>query len=72
MGFMAKGNPNWGRDKLIDWSFRVRGKNARGDMVTLGKYEKESEARARYDELASEGIYDHLRVQRLSPKSAKS
>ena len=70
MELMAKGNPNWGKGKIVDWSYRVRGKNPDGDMVTLGKFEQESEARARYDELLDDGRYQNLRVQRLASKPA--
>lgn len=65
---MARGNPNWGRNEPVNWRFRVRGKNRDGDMVTLGSYQDEVEARTRYDDLAKEGYYRLLSVQSLKPK----
>jgi hypothetical protein len=67
---MAKGNPNWGRSEPVNWRFRVRGKNRDGDMVTLGSYRDEAEARARYNDLVKEGYYRLLSVQSLKPKPA--
>lgn len=67
---MARGNPNWGRNEPVNWRFRVRGKNRDGDMVTLGNYQDEAEARTRYDDLAKEGYYRLLSVQSLKPKPA--
>jgi hypothetical protein len=68
----TKGNPNWGRKEPIDWRFRVRGKNPKGEMVTLGNYREEKEARSRYDELVTEGYYRQLRIQPLKPKASES
>ena len=69
---MAKGNPNWGKQNSATWRFRVRGKNRDGEMVTLGSYEKEGEARARCQQLTEEGYYRLLRVQALKPVPADS
>jgi len=65
MMIMAKGNPNWGQQNTVTWRFRVRGKNPDGNMVTLGSYENENEAKARYRELMEEGYYHQLRVQSI-------
>ena len=67
----VRGNPDWMRNKLVDWRFRVRGKNRDGETVTLGKYNEEREAKSRYDELVEAGYYRNLRVlQHLKPKPA--
>jgi hypothetical protein len=42
--------------------------NPDGETVTLGRYQEEREAAARYDDLVDEGRYHNLRVQRL-PRS---
>ena len=47
---MVRGNPNWKKQNSATRRFCVRGENPDGEMVTLGNYEKEREARARYDE----------------------
>ena len=65
---MARGNPNWGKQNAVTWRFRVRGKNPDGDMVTLGNYEQEDDARARYRELVDEGYYRQLRVLPIKPQ----
>ena len=69
---MAKGNPNWGKDKVVDWRFWIRGKSPNGGMVTLGKFREEQEATCRYDELVQEGHYGKLRIEALEPRPADS
>lgn len=69
---MARGNPNWGKDKIVDLRFRVRGTNRDGQMVTLGKFLEEKEATLRYDELVQERHYGKLRIEPLEPKPADS
>ncbi len=67
---MQRGNPNWTKSDRTTWYFRVRGKSRDGEMVTLGSYETEREAQARYDALIKEGYYQRLRIQPLKPKPA--
>lgn len=68
---MVRGNPNWGKQNPTTWCFRVRGKSPDDEMVTLGIYESEREAKARHVELVKEGYYRLLRVQPLKPKPAE-
>lgn len=69
---MPRGNPNWPKSNAATWYFRVRGKNRDGEMVTLGSYKTEREAKARHDALVEEGYYQRLRVQPLKPKPTDS
>lgn len=70
MTVMVRGNPNWAKQNSVTWHFRVRGKNPNGETVTLGNYENEKEAIARYDQLVEEGYYRLLKVHPLKPKPA--
>lgn len=72
MTSMTRGNPTWGKTQTPAWRFRVRGKNHDGEMVTLGSYENEVKARARYRELVEEGYYSLLRVQSLKLPTSDS
>ena len=65
---MAKGYSYWGKDKILDWRFCIRGKSPKGGMVTLGKFEEEKEATFWYDKLVKEGHYGKLRIEPLQPK----
>jgi hypothetical protein len=69
---MARGNPNWRKDKIVDWRYRIRGKSPDGRTVTLGKFTEKKEATLRYNELVQEGRYGRLRIEPLKPRVADS
>lgn len=69
---MARGNPNWGKQDVASWRFRVRGQNPSGEMVTLGSYVRESEAEARRQELLTEGYYREVVIEPVEPAPSET
>jgi hypothetical protein len=49
------------------WNWRVRGRSFDSQIVTLGKYDTEDEAKADRDKIAKEGFYRNVRVEQIKP-----
>ncbi len=47
------------------WHWRVRGKSSDSKIVTLGKYDTESEAGADRERIIREGFYRNVRVEQI-------
>ncbi|MGQ9649817.1 MAG: hypothetical protein ACUVXJ_06890 [Phycisphaerae bacterium] len=50
------------------WNWRVRGRSIDSQIVTLGKYDTEDEAKADRDKIVKEGYYRNVRVEQIKPK----
>ena len=50
------------------WHWRVRGKSSDSQIVTLGKYDTEDEAKADRERIIKEGFYRNVRVEQIKPK----
>lgn len=61
----VRGNPNWRATAPKLW--RIRGKARDGLIVTLGRYETETEAQLDLKRLADLGNYRNLEVEALPP-----
>ena len=69
---MPRGNPNQRKSDAATLYFRVRGENRDGEMVTLGSYKTEREAKVRHDALVENGYYQRLSVQPIKPRPTDS
>ena len=49
------------------WHWRIRGKSSDSQIVTLGKYDTEAEARVDHDKLVEEGYYRNVKIERIAP-----
>ena len=58
-------NSRKGEPKI--WHWRIRGKSSDSQIVTLGKYDTETEARVDHDRLVEEGFYRNVRIERITP-----
>jgi hypothetical protein len=50
------------------WQWRVRARSFDKQIVTLGKYDTEDEAKADRDKITKEGYYRNVRVEQIKPK----
>lgn len=50
------------------WNWRVRARSIDSQIVTLGKYDTEDEAKADRDKIVKEGYYRNVRVEQIKPK----
>ncbi len=57
---------NWRKGEPKIWHWRIRGKSFDSQVVTLGKYDTESEARADYDKLIEEGFYRNVKIEQIT------
>ena len=54
------------------WNWRVRGRSFDSQVVTLGKYDTEEEAKADRDKIAKEGFYRNVRIEQIKPKAQQA
>lgn len=55
------------QDEAKVWRWRVRGRSFDSRMVTLGRYDTETEARAEHSRIMKEGLYPNAIVEQLKP-----
>jgi hypothetical protein len=57
---------NWrGREPKI-WNWRIRGRSSDSQIVTLGKYNTENEARLDYDKIVKDGRYRNVKMEQIT------
>ena len=57
----------WRRSEPKIWHWRIRGRSSDSQIVTLGKYDTENEARVDHDKIVEEGYYRNVRIERIAP-----
>lgn len=56
---------NWRKGEPKVWRWRIRGRSSDSQMVTLGKYDTEKEARVEHDKIVREGFYRNVKLEEL-------
>jgi hypothetical protein len=51
------------------WHWRVRGRSSDNQIVTLGKYDTENEARQECDRIVKAGFYRDVRIEQIKPEA---
>ena len=57
---------NWRRSEPKIWHWRIRGRSSDSQIVTLGKYNTQNEARVDYDKIVQDGFYRNVRLEQLT------
>ncbi len=57
---------NWRKGEPKVWRWRIRGRSSDSQMVTLGKYDTEKEARVEHDKIVQEGYYRNVKLEELN------
>lgn len=55
----------WRNSEPKIWNWRIRAQSSDGQMVTLGKYDTESEARVEYDRITKDKSYSNVSIENL-------
>lgn len=61
---------NWRGSKPKIWHWRIRGRSSDGQIVTLGKYDTQNEARVDCDKIIKEGSYRNVNIEQIIPVHA--
>jgi hypothetical protein len=56
---------NWRKGEPKVWRWRIRGKSSDSQMVTLGKYDTEKDAKADHERLLEEGYYRNVKLEEI-------
>jgi hypothetical protein len=56
----------WRRSEPKVWHWRIRGKSADNQIVTLGKYDTQDEATVDYDKIIQEGFYRNVKIEQIA------
>ncbi len=59
---------DWRKGEPKVWHWRIRGRSFDGQIVTLGKYDTESEAKVDHDRIVKEGFYRNVKLEGM-PRS---
>jgi hypothetical protein len=49
------------------WHWRIRAKASDNQIVTLGKYDTEDQARADHEKIVREGLYRNVTIEEIKP-----
>jgi hypothetical protein len=52
------------------WHWRIRGKSSDSQIVTLGKYSIQDEAKVDYDKIIEEGFYRNVKIEQITTAQA--
>ena len=52
------------------WRWRIRGRSADSQIVTLGQYDTQDEAKVDYDKIIKEGFYRNVKIEQIIPAHA--
>ncbi len=63
---------SWRQGEPKIWRWRIRGRASDGQVVTLGKYDTQSEAKVEHDKIVAEGSYRNVRLEQITTPSAPS
>ena len=57
---------NWRRSEPKIWHWRIRGRSSDSQIVTLGKYDTQNEARVDYDKIIEQGFYRNVKIEQIA------
>ena len=52
------------------WRWRIRGRSSDSQIVTLGKYDTQDEAKVDYDKIIKAGFYRNVKIEQIIPAHA--
>jgi len=56
---------NWRGSKPKIWHWRIRGRSFDSQVVTLGKYITENEAKLDYNKIIKDGYYRNVKIEQI-------
>jgi hypothetical protein len=60
---------SWRQSEPKIWHWRIRAKASDNQIVTLGKYDTEDQARADHEKIVREGLYRNVRIEEIKPEA---
>ena len=57
---------NWRKSEPKIWHWRIRGRSSDSQIVTLGKYDTQDEARVDYDKIIEQGSYRNVKIEQIA------
>jgi hypothetical protein len=48
------------------WRWRIRGRSSDSQIVTLGKYDTQNEAKLDHDKIIEEGFYRNVKIEQIT------
>ncbi|NLX21938.1 MAG: hypothetical protein GXY55_09760 [Phycisphaerae bacterium] len=60
------GMTDWRKGEPKVWRWRIRGRSADNQLVTLGKYDTEDDAKGDHDRIIKEGFYRNVKIEQIA------